>query len=99
EQKTNFLIAGAGMVPDYVLLEKAKSDPNPVSPEETVIEIGGLVVGLLIGLILIAIRYLLHNTITAIEDVAKKTQAPLLGVIPRYKEELERSQVVVTQDP
>lgn len=99
EQKANYLIAKAGVVSDYVLLEKAKTDPTPVSPNENVVKISGFAVGLLIGLIMIAIRYLLHNTITTIEDVEKKTQAPLLGIIPRYKEELERSQIVVTQDP
>ena len=98
-QKSNYLIAGAGIVSDYVILEEAKSDPNPVSPNEIVIKLAGLIIGLLLGLIMIAIRYLLHNTISSLEDVEKKTHAPLLGVIPRYKEELERSQVVVTQDP
>ena len=99
EQKSDYLIAGAGVVSDYVILERAKSDPNPVSPNETMIKLSGLVIGLMLGLIMVAIRYLLHNTITSIDDVEKKTTAALLGVIPRYKEELERSQVVVTQDP
>ena len=99
EEKSNYLIAGAGIVSDYVVLEKAKTDPTPVSPNESVIKLMGLAVGLILGLIMIVIRYLMHNTITSVEDVEKKTTAPLLGVVPRYKEELERSQVVVTQDP
>ena len=98
-QKSDYLIAGAGVVSDYVVLEKAKSDPNPVSPNENMIKLSGLFIGLILGLIMVAIRYLLHNTVTSIDDVEKKTSAALLGVIPRYKEELERSQVVVTQDP
>ncbi len=98
-QKSDYLIAGAGVVSDYVVLEKAKSDPNPVSPNETMIKLSGFFIGLMLGFIMVVIRYLLHNTITSIEDVEKKTHAALLGVIPRYKEELERSQVVVTQDP
>ncbi len=98
-QKSDYLIAGAGIVSDYVVLEKAKSNPNPVSPNEPMIKLTGFFVGIILGFLMIVIRYLLHNTITSIEDVEKNTHAALLGVIPRYKEELERSQVVVTQDP
>lgn len=98
-QKSDYLIAGAGVVSDYVILERAKSDPNPISPNENMIKISGFFVGIILSLIMVAIRYLLHNTITSIEDVEKRTHAALLGVVPRYKEELERSQVVVTQDP
>jgi len=98
-EKSNYLIAGAGVISDYVVLEKARSNPNPISPNETAIKLAGLFIGLFLGLIMIAVRYLMHNTITSIEEVEKKTKAPLLGVIPRYKEELQRSQVVVTQDP
>ena len=99
EKKSNFLIASAGIVGDYVILDKAVTDPTPVSPNENIVKISGFAIGLLIGLIMIAIRYLLHNTIISIEDVERKTRAPLLGIVPRYKEELERSQIVVTQDP
>jgi len=99
DQKSNYLIAGAGIVSDYVVLEPARSDPNPISPNELAVKLAGLVIGLMLGLIMIAIRYLMHNTIASLEEVEKKTHAPILGVIPRYKEELERSQVVVTQDP
>jgi len=99
EQKSNYLIAGAGIVSDYVILEKPRYNPVPISPNEVGIKLAGLLIGLILGLIMIVIRYLMHNTITSIEDVEKKINAPMLGVIPRYKEELERSQVVVTQDP
>ncbi len=98
-QKSNYLIAGAAVVSDYVVIDAASADPNPISPNETKIKLSGLVIGLILGLIMIAIRYLLHSTITSVDEVVKKTNASLLGVIPRYKEELQRSQVVVTQDP
>jgi tyrosine-protein kinase Etk/Wzc len=98
-QKSNYLIAGAGVVSDYVILESPYADPNPISPNEVKIKLSGLMVGLILGLLMIVVRYLLHTTITSVDEVVKKTNAALLGVIPRYKEELQRSQVVVTQDP
>ncbi|MBK7149656.1 MAG: polysaccharide biosynthesis tyrosine autokinase [Bacteroidetes bacterium] len=98
-QKSNYLIATAGIVSDYVTLEKASLPDSPISPKGNLIKIGGVAVGLVLGLLLIIIRYLLHNTIISVDDVVKKTRAPLLGVIPRHREEMERSQIVVTQDP
>ncbi|HWB64292.1 MAG TPA: polysaccharide biosynthesis tyrosine autokinase [Chitinophagales bacterium] len=99
DQKAQYLIASAGIVSDYVVLEKAKNETEPVSPNTNMVKIAGFAIGLLIGLIMIVIRYLLQNTISSVEDIEKKTTAPLLGIIPTYKEDLERSQIVVTQDP
>lgn len=98
-QKSNYMIASAGIVSDYVVLQRATVPVSPISPKDTIVKIAGFAIGLLLGLILIVIRYLLHNTIIAVEDVTKKTPAALLGVIPSYKDTLERSQIVVTQDP
>jgi len=98
-QKSDYLIASAGIVSDYVILQKATLPGSPISPKEIIVKIAGVVIGLLLGLIMIVIRYLLHNTIISIDDVARKTKATMLGVIPSYKDELERSQIVVTQDP
>lgn len=98
-QKSHYLIASAGIVSDYVVLQGATVPTTPISPKDTIVQIGGFAIGLLLGLVLIVIRYLLHNTIISVEDVTRKTPAALLGVIPSYKDELERSQIVVTLDP
>lgn len=98
-QKSNYLIASAGIVSDYVVLQRASVPTTPISPKDTIVKISGFAIGLLLGLVLIVVRYLLHNTIIAVEDVTRKTPAALLGVIPSYKDELERSQIVVTLDP
>ncbi len=99
QQLSNYLIASAGIVSDYVVLEKARIPASPISPRENFVRFGGFAVGLMVGLIFIVVRYLLHNTVISIDDVERKTTAPLLGVIPRYKEEITRSQIVVTKDP
>ena len=98
-EKSNYLIASAGIVSDYVILQRAFVSKVPISPRETFVKLAGVLTGLILGLVIIVIRYLLQNTIISIDDVEKKTRAPLLGVIPRYKDELVRSQIVVTQDP
>lgn len=98
-QKSNYMIASAGIVSDYVVLQPATIPNIPISPKETIIKIAGFAIGLMLGLVLIVVRYLLHNTIVSVEDVTRKTPAAMLGVIPSYKDELERSQIVVTQDP
>lgn len=98
-QKSHYLIASAGIVSDYVVLQRATVPTVPISPKDTIVKIAGFAIGLILGLILIVIRYLLHNTIISVEDVSRKTPATLLGVIPSYKDDLERSQIVVTLDP
>lgn len=98
-QKSNYMIASAGIVSDFVVLQHATIPTTPISPKDTIVKIAGLAIGLILGLVLIVIRYLMHNTIVSVDDVSRKTPAPILGVIPSYKDELERSQIVVTQDP
>ena len=70
-QKSNYLIAGAAVVSDYVIIDAASADPNPISPNELKIKLSGLLIGLILGVIMIAIRYLLHSTITSVDDVVK----------------------------
>ena len=77
EQLSNYLIASAGIVSDYVVLEKASLPTDPVSPKENYVRIGGFVIGLLLGLLLIVVRYLLHNTIVSIDDVERKIITPV----------------------
>ncbi|MES2619876.1 MAG: polysaccharide biosynthesis tyrosine autokinase [Bacteroidota bacterium] len=98
-QLSHYLIGSAGIVSDYVVLEKAALPQTPVSPKEQYVQIIGFVVGLLLGLLLIVVRYLLHNTIISIDEVERKIIVPLLGVIPRHNQEMDRSQIVVIQDP
>ena len=85
DEKSSYMIASAGIVSDYIILQKASVAGTPISPKETFVKLAGVLVGLVLGLVVIIIRYLLQNTIIAIDDVERKSKAPLLGVIPRYK--------------
>ena len=93
------MIANAGVVSDYVILQNATTPNSPISPKVTMIRLAGILSGILLGLLLVIIRYLLHKTIISIQEVQYKSKAPLLGVIPSYEEKLVRSQIVVTKDP
>jgi tyrosine-protein kinase Etk/Wzc len=99
EQRANYMIANAGVVSDYVILQNAITPNSPISPRETMIKLAGILSGILLGLLLVIIRYLLHKTIISVQEVQYKSKAPLLGVIPSYEEKLVRSQIVVTKDP
>ncbi len=99
DQKSKYAIAAAGIVPDYMLLANPSTPSTPKSPDETQIKLGGLVVGLLLGLLIVIIRFMMHKTIVSIGEIASKTPVPVLGVIPSYNTPMERSQVVVTKNP
>lgn len=99
DQRANYMIANAGVVSDYVILQNATTPNSPISPKVTMIRLAGILSGILLGLLLVIIRYLLHKTIISIQEVQYKSKAPLLGVIPSYEEKLVRSQIVVTKDP
>jgi capsular exopolysaccharide synthesis family protein len=99
DQKASYQIANAGVVSDYVILAKAFLPNKPISPQVTTIRLSGLMIGILLGLILVIIRYVLHKTIISIQEISFKSKGPILGIIPSYNESLERSQIVVTKDP
>ena len=47
-----------------------------------------------------AVRYLLHNTVTSVNELEHNTKASVLGVIPTYdKEKLNVSRLVVDKNP
>lgn len=99
DQRANYMIANAGVVSDYVILQNANLSSSPISPKVTMIRLAGILSGILLGLLLVIVRYLLHKTIISVQEVQYKSKAPLLGVIPSYEEKLVRSQIVVTKDP
>jgi capsular exopolysaccharide synthesis family protein len=99
DQRSNYMIANAGVVSDYIILQKAALPASPISPNISLIRLAGLLIGLIIGLIIVIIRYMTHKTIISTAEIEFKSKAPILGVVPSYNENLERSQIVVTKDP
>ena len=100
EKKVEYNIKNAGTTADFQILSPASSPDAPISPVKFLVYSIGLAGGLLLSLGLIAARYLMHNTITSVNELERNTKASVLGVIPTYdKEKLNVSRLVVDKNP
>ena len=99
EKKAEFSITKAGYVPQHIILQEAKNNTPPVSPNRPLIISACLLVGFLLSFVLIITRYLLYNEINALEEVGMYTDAALLGIVPKYKREIPVSQLLVDKNP
>jgi capsular exopolysaccharide synthesis family protein len=100
EKEAEFGIAKAGTIPNFVILSPALNNPNPIYPKKIFIYISGLGIGIFLGISLIAIRYLLNDTISTQKELERSLHASMLGGIPEYsKEKMEVSKLVVDKNP
>ena len=60
-----------------------------------------LALGLLISMLLIILKYLLHNQITSIAEIQNYTNSnvSILGAVPKYKKDIPISQLIVNRNP
>jgi tyrosine-protein kinase Etk/Wzc len=99
-KKLDFNIARSGTTADFQILSPASPPSEPISPVRMLVYAVGMAGGLVLGLGLIAIRYLMHNTVTSINELERNAKASVLGVIPTYeKEKLEVSRLIVDKNP
>jgi tyrosine-protein kinase Etk/Wzc len=99
QRKTEFEIAQAGTVTDFVILSPASLPGNPIYPPKLMIYSIGLLVGIILSVLLIAISYVLHNKITGQLELEHLTSAPSLGIVPFYKNGHEENQPIVGASP
>ncbi len=101
EKRTEFSILKASFVPQNVVLERGFPSQSPVAPQKKLIYAAALLTAILIGLLLIIVRYLMHNTISSLNEIVKHTNASVsvLGIIPKYKNDIPVSQLVVNKNP
>lgn len=101
EKAIEYQISKEGFVSNNQILEEARVPASPLYPKRKMVWVTFLLAGLLLGLIVITIRYLLHNKITSLHEVNKVANASIstLGVIPRMKEEIPNSMVLVHKNP
>ncbi len=85
QRKTEFEIAQAGTVTDFVILSPATLPSEPVYPPKLMIYGIGFIAGLILSMMLLVISYLLQNKITSQLELEQLTSAPSLGIIPYYK--------------
>ncbi|UXX80223.1 polysaccharide biosynthesis tyrosine autokinase [Reichenbachiella carrageenanivorans] len=100
QSKIELEIARAGTVTNFVILSPAAVASTPIHPKKLMIYALGLVVGLLLSAFFLAIQFLLHDKITSQKELEKILHAPILGLIPNYKQEkLDHSKLIVTNNP
>lgn len=100
QSKIELEIARAGTVTNFVILSPAAVSNIPIHPQKLLIYGLGLVAGLILSIFFVAIQFLLHDKITSQRELEKIMNAPILGLIPNYKQEkLANSKLIVTNNP
>jgi capsular exopolysaccharide synthesis family protein len=101
EKKTEYSIALAGQTTQNQILEEAKLPSSPISPKKKLVYISFFVLGMLISLITIVVKYLMHNNITSLHEITKASNASIniIGLIPKYKLDIPVSQLIIDKNP
>ncbi|NND94092.1 MAG: polysaccharide biosynthesis tyrosine autokinase [Flavobacteriales bacterium] len=101
EKRIEYRISKAGFVSDNKVLEAASVPSLPISPNAKMIYTSFLGIGLLLSFLFVIVRYLLHNNITSLNEIAKLSHASIgiLGIIPKYKEQIPVSQLLINKKP
>ncbi len=97
EKKAEYSISKAGFVSENTILQNASVPTIPVAPVSKKIYAFALIFAIVLSVLIVFIRYLLHNKIHNAEDIQKHTEIPVLGKIPSYEKNIPNSQLVVTE--
>ncbi|MBK9418926.1 MAG: polysaccharide biosynthesis tyrosine autokinase [Flavobacteriales bacterium] len=101
EKDVEYRISKAGFVPENQILEDAAQPQAPLYPQRNVVILSYLLAGLILSMIIILVRYILHDNITSLHDIAKQSNASIgiLGMIPKYKKDIPISQLLIDKNP
>ncbi len=101
EKRTEYSISEAGFVPQHTILDKAVVSSIPVSPNKKIILATGILLGVVISLVLLILKYVFKNTISSIDEINRyaHSSAAFLGNIPIYSNEIPVSQLVIDKEP
>ncbi len=99
QSKAEYQIAQAGTTTQFKILSAATYNSAPISPNKLIIHGIGLVSGLVFSFFFVAIRYLLHNKISTLQELERLTNAPILGHIPQEKDKMEFSTLIIDKKP
>jgi capsular exopolysaccharide synthesis family protein len=82
-------------------LEAAQYPMSPISPRKKVIYILFFIFGILSTVIMLFVRYMLHNEITSLHEIQRVSHASIgtLGIIPKYFDHIPVSQLIVDKNP
>lgn len=97
--KMELEITRAGTVTKNVILSPASLPQAPIKPQKALIVGAGFMVGLIMSVVYLLIRYLAHNKVAGVRELERLVKVPVLGAIPQYKEaSLNHTSLVVTKD-
>jgi len=101
EKKVLYSISNAGYAPTNRVLSKPFIPESPVSPNRKLIYGAFFFFGLMLGIVIIILKYLTFNEINNIEELKKllPERVSILGSVPNMKKAMEFSQLVVNDSP
>lgn len=99
EKKAEYSISKAGYVSQSVILERSQTPGQPIYPKPRSIYLSSLLAAIFLGLAVFLLKYLFYNEIPSLHDILKYTQAPVIGVIPKYKSDIPSNQLLVLKKP
>jgi tyrosine-protein kinase Etk/Wzc len=101
EKSIEYKISKEGFVSNNQILEEPKTPIMPVSPNKNLVWLTFVLSGLIIGFLIIALKYFLHNKITSMNEIVKISHSTMssLGVVPKFKENIPVSMLLVNQNP
>ncbi len=99
DKQAQYAIARAGIVSDYIILDGARTSNVPTSPKKAIIWLISIAIASILSVLIVAFRYMLHTTITSVDDVKRRTKAIILGMVPTVYSEIPSTSIVVNQNP
>ncbi|MFZ1824165.1 MAG: GNVR domain-containing protein, partial [Chitinophagales bacterium] len=81
EKQSEYEITLAGMISDYVILDRADKT-EMVAPNRLQIWGIALMAGMLLSFGFVYLKYITHDKILGVPDIESKTNIPILGVLP-----------------
>lgn len=80
-------ISKSATIANSSIMDAAKAEPGPSSPQKNIILLAGVIFGIFIPLGASFLKDTLNNRITSVEDINKMTRAPILAEIGHNKTE------------
>jgi tyrosine-protein kinase Etk/Wzc len=98
EKRLENEIKKASIVENYQVLENAVPG-TLISPKRQMLQIGGLAVGLVLGLVLVVLRYVLISKVQTLQEIEDNSDVPILGTIPNFRTSKDKFDLIVYDNP
>ena len=98
QTKNELEIAKAGTVTDFVVLLPATMPSAPIAPERLMVMGTGLVSGLMLCFLFVAVSYVVNDKISSQNELERYTDTPVLGTIPYTRKIKNRASSLVVRD-